>query len=70
MDVAGVTTVVGVILLAAPGLTGLPDTTGRAIGATVIAAGLWGVWVMSVGVLSPSSTSRRGECHATPVEKS
>ncbi len=43
---AAVTTVVGLVLLAAPGLTGLPDQTGRAVGATVIAAGLWGTAVV------------------------
>ncbi len=43
---AALTTIAGLLLLAAPGLTGLPDTTGRAVGAVVIAAGLWGTAVV------------------------
>ncbi|MEQ8698963.1 MAG: SLC13 family permease [Bauldia litoralis] len=43
---AALTTLVGLVLLAAPGVAGLSDTIGRAVGATVIAAGLWGTAVV------------------------
>jgi di/tricarboxylate transporter len=43
---AALTTIAGLVLLAAPGLTGLADATGRAMGVTLIAAGLWGTAVV------------------------